>query len=275
MGCKMSEILKRYNGLLLIVLVLATFLLIKVAPTRLYVAGDLQESLVTAQSILQNKTIRLDAYYPADRPNTVVEERGRLYYYFPLGTPLLSVPFVGVQLLRGKDMLVEADNFALQKTLAALALSLSVLLVYLICRYFLGYGLSWLFTVVFVFGSSIASTVGTALWSIDFALVFMLLAVLISSMKRGCQWAACPLSSGMRPVHGLSLSPEDVDHGVTRLCLRVVGQAHVVLADGGAVRLADCSLDAVLAKRVRSVAAKLLSGFAAKRQRCLLDGSLW
>jgi len=101
----MSEILKKYDSLLLIVLALTTFVLIKVAPTRLYVAGDSQESLVTTQSILQNKTIRLDAYYPEDRPNTVAEERGRLYYNFPLGTPLLSLPFVGVQLLRGKDML--------------------------------------------------------------------------------------------------------------------------------------------------------------------------
>lgn len=175
----MSETSHRHYGVLLIAVALATFVLIKMAPTRIYVSGDSQESLVTAQSILQNKTIRLDAYYLDDKPNTVVEEKGHLYYYFPLGTSLLSLPFVGVQLLRGKDMLVEADNFALQKTLAALALSLCIVLIYWICRHFVDYKLSWLFTIIFVFGSSIASTAGSALWSIDFALIFMLLAVLI------------------------------------------------------------------------------------------------
>lgn len=175
----MSKLSRRHQGLLLIWLAVVMFALIKLAPTRLYVAGDSRESLVTAQSILQHGTIRLDAYYPDDRPNTVVEEQGHLYYYFPLGTSLLSVPFVGVQLLRGEDMLVEAHNFALQKTLAALVVSLSAVLIYILCRRFVGQGLSLLFTVVFVFGSSIVSTMGTALWSIDFAFLFMLLALVI------------------------------------------------------------------------------------------------
>lgn len=173
------ESLSRLDYLALVLLAAAGLLLVRMAPTRLYVSGDSQEALVTAQAILQHNTIRLDAYYPEGWPATVTQEGGHLYYYFPLGTSLLSVPFVGVQLWRGKDMLVEADNFALQRHLAALMVAFSLILVYLICRRFVGRGLSLLFTVVFVFGSSIVSTMGTALWSVDLAFLFMLLAILV------------------------------------------------------------------------------------------------
>lgn len=175
----MRQSWQRYDSVALALLAVATILLIKAAPIQVYVSGDSQESLVTAQAILQHQTIRLDAYYSQEWPATVSEEGGHLYYYFPLGSSLFSVPFVGLQLLRGRDMLVEADNFALQKNLAALTVALSLTLVYLICRRFVGRGLSLGFTLVFVFGSAIVSTMGTAFWSINLAFLFMLIALLI------------------------------------------------------------------------------------------------
>lgn len=164
---------------MLALLAAATILLIKLAPTQIYVSGDSQESLVTAQAIVQHGTIRLDAYYSQDWPATVIEENGRLYYYFPLGASVLSVPLVALQLLRGQDMLVEAENFALQKNLAALTVGLALVLIYLICRRFVGRGLSLGLTIVFVFGSAIVSTMGVAFWSVNPAFLFMLIALLI------------------------------------------------------------------------------------------------
>ena len=62
-------------------------------------------NLLTAQAIIEQGTIKLDAYpeaYPLSLRNAEID--GHRYYDFPVGTPLLTVPAVWLALLAGLDM---------------------------------------------------------------------------------------------------------------------------------------------------------------------------
>jgi len=139
--------------------------------------GDPWGNLLTAQAILEQGTIKLDAY-PHAHAIAVLGLDMRIgdhsYYFFPVGTPVLMLPAVGLALLAGQDMADEHDNLAMHKLLASLTLAAAVVLVFALCRLYLGDGYSLLVTAAFVFGSSIASTLGTALWSSNLAFLLNL-----------------------------------------------------------------------------------------------------
>jgi hypothetical protein len=169
---------EQHTRLGLAILCVAIFLLVRAAPVA-YTAGDARGTLLTSQALLQQGTIRLDAYFDAAWPDTIAQRGDHLYYIFPIGTSLWATPFVLVANLLGRDMAIPVHDAALQRTLAALATALAFLLIYLISRRFLGAIPSLLLSATFVLGTSIASTVGSALWSIDFALVLTLTALLL------------------------------------------------------------------------------------------------
>lgn len=103
-----------------------------------------------------------------------VRKNGHLYYAFPLGTSLFALPAVWLANLRGDDMVLVSDNQAWQKTLAAGTVALCFALIYLISTLFVDYTLSFFMTFLYVFGSPITSTIGTALWSVGLETVFIL-----------------------------------------------------------------------------------------------------
>jgi hypothetical protein len=168
----------QHTRLGLAILLVAIFLLVRASPVA-YTAGDARGSLLTSQALLQHGTIRLDAYYDTSWPDTVAQHGDHLYYIFPVGTSLWATPFVLVANLPGQDMATPAHDTALQETLAALATALALLLIYLISRCFVGTMASLLLSATFVLGTAIASTLGSALWSIDCALVLTLAALLL------------------------------------------------------------------------------------------------
>lgn len=169
---------KQHSRLALAILCVALFLLIRASPVA-YTAGDSRGSLLTSQALLEQRAIRLDAYYDTTWPNSIVEQGGHLYYAFPLGTSLGATPFVFIANLLGQDMAIPVHDTALQKSLAALATVLAFLLIYLISLHFVGELASLALAAAFILGTSIASTVGSALWSSDFALVLTLAALLL------------------------------------------------------------------------------------------------
>ena len=67
----------------------------------------------------------------------------------------------------------------LQKILSALIVTVCFILVYGLCRCFLAPLSSALLTLVFVLGSPLISTMGTALWSLDMEVMFILLCLLM------------------------------------------------------------------------------------------------
>ena len=171
---------------LLAVCILGSAALVYNSPISEYTTLDPKGSNLTAQAILQHRTIRLDSYaigqFAEGRPELGWQYhviKGHTYYAYPLGTPLFSTPFVLLGLLNGKDMQTQSDDTGMQKAIAAVLLAVSVLLIYWINNCYLDGTSSALLTVPWAFGSGMITTIGAALWSIDFCTVFALGVLLI------------------------------------------------------------------------------------------------
>ncbi|MFZ1398136.1 MAG: hypothetical protein WAS33_14625 [Candidatus Promineifilaceae bacterium] len=155
----------------------------------IYGAGsDPRYTLIVSQSILDNGTIALDAYAndeiwgePANFAANfnIVERNGRFYNYFPAGPSLLSVPLVAIARLTGWDMRLAADNINAQRLLSALSLVALLWLMAGIARCFLPWRLGLVVTAVSLLGSTLISTMGTALWSINFSVLAIAAALLL------------------------------------------------------------------------------------------------
>lgn len=142
--------------------------------------SDPRGTLLVSQAIVQHGSVRLDAYGEMllDSYGYVIHQKnGHFYNYFPLGTSLISTPFVAVANVLGFDM--TKDEPLIQMVLATLAALLITFILYKTARLYLRQTESLLLAGLCWFGSSLASTVGTALWSHDFAFVFSSAAIFL------------------------------------------------------------------------------------------------
>ncbi len=177
--------LARHGQQWLVLLCLAAFVLTWLAPVDASLS-DPWGTLLTAQALVEHGTIRLDAYASDARWSyepVPLAPNGHVYDYFPLGTSLLAVPAVWLAGLRGENMLFPLDNRALQNVLSSLTVVAAALLIWLLCRRFLSRSVSAAVTAAFVFGSSIASTMGSALWSSNLALLLGLGSLLLVAAR--------------------------------------------------------------------------------------------
>ncbi len=162
------------------------------AATVRYVNSDPNGSLLLSQTIIQHGTVKLDSY-----PNVAQEygyhlhmKNDHVYYYFPIGTALYSVPFVAIANIFGQDMRVRTEEVRLQIELAAFLGVITFLLLYLVAKLLTGGVIvSSILAALFWFGSGFCSTSGTALWSHNWASVWSLLAIalVIQSYKTGSE----------------------------------------------------------------------------------------
>jgi hypothetical protein len=147
--------------------------------------GDPQLTLLTAQAILENGSIQLDEYKARviDEHFTTGkwkyhEVNGHTYYNYPLGTPILSVPFVAVANALGYDMAIESHDHFWQIQIAAILCVVMLLLLRKIALRFMDKWSALFWSTAFMFSTSFLSVNGTALWSFHFELIFLCLAVL-------------------------------------------------------------------------------------------------
>jgi hypothetical protein len=168
--------------------------------------SDPRFSLLVSQAIVQYRTIHLDAYKdvvepPLDDPEfewTIVRHNGHLYYYYPLGPSLFSVPVAFVANTFGKDMANQWQNQSVQNILSSLLCLATFLLLYALCRQFVEWRASLSISLVSMLGSSLMSTMGTALWNVDFAVPLATLALLlIIRLDRGRAKAWEPYAIGI------------------------------------------------------------------------------
>jgi hypothetical protein len=151
--------------------------------------SDPKFTLLVSQSIADNGTIRLDNYRddlllndPIEthlKTGFIFEHEGHLYNYFPVGPSILTLPVVSMLRLASMDMRLVEDNFLLQKVMAGLTSVLMVWIIYAISRYFLEENYSLIIAAVSVLGTGLISSMGTALWTINFSTVFIGLSVLL------------------------------------------------------------------------------------------------
>ena len=150
--------------------------------------SDPRYTLIVSQAILNHGTIELNEYQdeliwglPADfdaDPN-ILNINGRYYNYFPVGPSLLSVPFVYIANTIGWDMLTIQGNTNVQRLLSSLSVVLVAWLLYGLVRTWVKPGAAFIITAVTLLGTTFISTLGTALWSINFSVVFVGIALLL------------------------------------------------------------------------------------------------
>lgn len=177
---------------------LAFMILAVMAVQNTYHTGsDPRGTLLVSQAIVQHGTVKLDSYGKTllDSYGYVIHNKGGHFYnYFPMGTALVSTPFVAFANLLGMDMV--KDDYLAQMILAALSAIIIAFLLYKIACLFLSQTQSLLLTGLCWFGSALASTVGTALWSHDFAFVFSCAAIFLV-LRRQPQGLLPPLMIGL------------------------------------------------------------------------------
>jgi hypothetical protein len=181
----------RTSSLLLTICCGCIFGLVYFAPNK-YQGSDPRYALLVSQSIIEHQTITLDAYkdkcekddplHNFDRDHSIHKTDGHYYYAYPIGTSIFSVPFVWVATLMGKDMSIVEDDAATQSFISAALCVLAFVIIYKICRCYLDIISSLLIAIISMLGSSLASTMGTALWSHDFAVIFVALSILLLAL---------------------------------------------------------------------------------------------
>ena len=166
-----------YAYFVIFVLAVAVFL----GPVR-YTKGDAYYSLLASESLIKHGTLALDAYCPVIKDCNsnyrIMQVNGHYYDYLPVGSTIISMPFVGVANVLGVSMLKYEDYT--QRILAYFSLLAIAFLLFFIASRFLSIRSTVFISLSFLLGTSIMSTLGAALWSHDFAMVFALSAILFS-----------------------------------------------------------------------------------------------
>jgi len=144
-----------------------------------YTDSDSLGTLLVAESLLRHGTIDLAGYGPqvsrARYGKRIVTIDGATFYRFPLGSSLLAIPWVAAENALGVSML-EGERAAQMRLSAVLAAAV-FLLGWQIARAYVGDPAALVIALLFSLGTPFASTLGSALWSHDFAVVLMMLAV--------------------------------------------------------------------------------------------------
>lgn len=173
------DYLQRHAPVWLVLMCIAAFLAAEQSPVSSH-GGDTWGSFLTAQALVQYGTLSVDPYIGtaiARDDARFIVQNGHRYDFFPVGSAILLAPFVWNENLRGHLMTRIEELSAFENTISALSVALSALLIYLAARGLLDAAASLLLTVLFTFGTAIMSTMSTAFWSINPALLCSLLVV--------------------------------------------------------------------------------------------------
>jgi hypothetical protein len=146
--------------------------------------SDPYGALIASQSILNNHTIKLDAY--VDRlwidHHGIITANEHLYEYYPLGTPVLSLPAVMLAHMRGYNMLLSKDLAETQISIISFLNPLVFVVLFIIGRCYVSTAASFVIAFVSFFGSSLMSSLGTALWSHNYATLLTSLGLMLLAL---------------------------------------------------------------------------------------------
>lgn len=163
-----------------------------------YTRGDSRYSLLATQAILETGTMRLDSYadeLPLGEINHGKDwmlhrnqQNKHLYYDYPVGTPIFSIPFVILAKMGGLNVIVDYEDNDVQILIAGFLLAAIFLLMFRLARCYLDDWAALIFALLLVLGTTLMSTLGTALWSQNFQTLFVVALVLelaeVSTGKR-------------------------------------------------------------------------------------------
>jgi hypothetical protein len=176
-----------------------------------YIFGDSHFALLLSHNILRHGHVRLDEYLarPLDprllrhRPNTELYQihraNGHSYYFFPIGSSVLSIPFVpllnalGLSPVRSDGGYDLDGELAMQRILASLLMALLASVLFLTARLVLPAGWSVLIAVAGAFGTQIWSTASRVLWSQTWAILLLGVVILIVVASERRAWKPSPV----------------------------------------------------------------------------------
>jgi hypothetical protein len=158
------DIIYQIAGASLVALVVATAVIRDTS-------SDSAQSLLVSQSIVEHGTIALDAYAGDVALVHILPGYGEKFNFFPLGTPVFSVPFVAVLRALGLDM--RYDEAWAQVLIITLICPLLYLILYRMGRELVSASAAFSITTIAFLGSSLVSTLGTALWSHVYTALFI------------------------------------------------------------------------------------------------------
>jgi hypothetical protein len=116
--------------------------------------------------------------------------QGHKYSLYPIGTPVLAVPFVFVYNLINPDFFALIGNIhpKAQEIIASLIVALTALLIYLIARFTLNVKQSLFVVFIFAFCTSAWSTASRALWQHGPSMLFLSLTLYLILLSRNKPW---------------------------------------------------------------------------------------
>lgn len=164
--------------------------------------GDNHLSLLTSQAILEHGSLRLDPYVERCGLDSIIS-RGygsylvhdqHIYYYFPVGTPLLSLPLTLVAKMTGADMVRATDVQDWRRIYSALSLVLLFWILMATARLYIGPPGAVLAALLTVLGTTAASTMGTGNWSHNAATI--IIAILIYALAFHTRKGVFPFRAG-------------------------------------------------------------------------------
>jgi hypothetical protein len=158
--------------------------------------SDGSYSLLVSECLYRQGTFALDRYiqppldpalYPGssagELPYHMVESGGHVYYYFPMGTSILSVPFallsnaVGMSAIFPEGGYHYREERRMQFRLAALLMAAFALVVFRLGADLLGRRWAMMVVVAMVLGTQVWSTASRGLWSHSWAILLVMIAV--------------------------------------------------------------------------------------------------
>lgn len=149
-----------------------------------YSSGDPQLTLLTSQSLLEQGTTNLYHYYTKVTPEefsdgewkyTYWKDLNKVYYFYPIGSSIISIPFVAIARSMGYNFINKKDDALWQSTIASISLCIIFFLLIILASCYVDYFYSIGASFLFCLGTSLMSTIGTALWSFNFEIIFLLL----------------------------------------------------------------------------------------------------
>ncbi len=144
------------------------------------VQSDPALTLIAAQALVEHGSLALDPYrgdprcaFDLERDYRVRQAGGSLYSFAP-GAQVLAVPFVLVASGLGLDMLRPGDEAATQNAVSGLLLALDAWLLFALLRRLVSPRVALLISAVTLLGTTLISTLATALWGAGFAVPLLL-----------------------------------------------------------------------------------------------------
>lgn len=164
------------QGIIFLIIVLAV--LVDGFATVPTTGGDTYGTILVADSLFRFASLSLEHYSKETLElfgSRIESTNGLPFYYFPLGSSLLSLPLVGLADVFGFDVI--AGDSLLQRIMAAVSSALTLLLMLRIGVKLRTDWSWWLVPCLFWFGTALSTATGTALESHNFAIVFALIAI--------------------------------------------------------------------------------------------------